>query len=146
MTRYALNLPIDLKREAEDLAKKQGISLNQFILWSVAEKVVMERETLDDPKFPLITYRQGGSGISRPVIRGTALHVQTVALAVNKFKEKPAAFARNYGVKVAQVREALGFYDAHKWEIDQNIAYENNLEKQYKREKAKKNDKAAPAS
>jgi predicted HicB family RNase H-like nuclease len=39
MTRYALNLPPALKREAEQIAKQQGISLNQFILWSVAEKV-----------------------------------------------------------------------------------------------------------
>lgn len=38
MTRYALNLPVDLKREAEEMAKKQGVSLNQFIMWSVAEK------------------------------------------------------------------------------------------------------------
>ena len=39
MTRYSLNLPLDLKREAEEVAKKQGISLNQFIMWSVSEKV-----------------------------------------------------------------------------------------------------------
>jgi hypothetical protein len=39
MTRYALNLPDALKRDAELLAKEQDVSLNQFILWSVAEKV-----------------------------------------------------------------------------------------------------------
>ena len=39
MTRYALNLPVSLKQEAEDLASRQGISLNQFIMWSVSEKV-----------------------------------------------------------------------------------------------------------
>jgi hypothetical protein len=39
MTRYALNLPNELKRDAERLAREQGVSLNQFILWSVAEKV-----------------------------------------------------------------------------------------------------------
>ena len=31
MTRYALNLPVNLKREAEALAERQGVSLNQFI-------------------------------------------------------------------------------------------------------------------
>jgi len=39
MTQYALNLPSQLKSHAEQLATLQGISLNQFILWSVAEKV-----------------------------------------------------------------------------------------------------------
>jgi len=145
MTRYALNLPVDLKREAEEMAKKQGVSLNQFIMWSVAEKVVSMRNELDDPKFPQITYRRGGSGIPRPVIRGTALHVQTVAVAVNKFKEKPEEFAENYGIEVNQVREALSFYDAHKEEIDANIEDEINLEKQHKREKAKKNGKTSLA-
>jgi hypothetical protein len=36
MTGYALNLPDALKRHVELLAKEEGISLNQFILWSVA--------------------------------------------------------------------------------------------------------------
>ena len=34
--RYAVNFPLGLKKEAEALAKQQGVSLNQFILWSVA--------------------------------------------------------------------------------------------------------------
>ncbi len=54
MTRYALNLPIELKKQAEKLAQDQGISLNQFILWSVAEKVGALREGLDDPRYPLL--------------------------------------------------------------------------------------------
>ena len=59
MTRYALNLPVDLKHEAEILAKRQGVSLNQFIMWAVSEKVTSMRNELDDPKFPLISYRVG---------------------------------------------------------------------------------------
>jgi len=39
MARYALNLPVALKQEAELVAKQQGVSLNQFIQWAVAEKV-----------------------------------------------------------------------------------------------------------
>ena len=39
MARYALSLPTQLKHEAEQWAAKQGVSLNQFILWAVAEKV-----------------------------------------------------------------------------------------------------------
>lgn len=39
MARYPLSLPIQLKQSAEEYADRQGISLNQFILWAVAEKV-----------------------------------------------------------------------------------------------------------
>lgn len=39
MTRYTLNLPVQLQQEAEKLAALQGISLDEFILWAVAEKV-----------------------------------------------------------------------------------------------------------
>jgi uncharacterized protein (DUF433 family) len=138
MTRYALNLPVDLKREAEEMAKKQGVSLNQFIMWSVAEKVVSMRNQLDDPKFPLITYVRGSvSDYPLPVIRGTRIRVQTVAMAVNKHKENPEEFAENYGIGVTQVREALGFYDAHKKEIDENIEYEEDLERQHKEQRKK---------
>jgi hypothetical protein len=37
MSRYALSLPQQLKQKAEELARQQGVSLNQFILWAVAE-------------------------------------------------------------------------------------------------------------
>ncbi len=39
MARYPLSLPIQLKQAAEECADRQGVSLNQFILWAVAEKV-----------------------------------------------------------------------------------------------------------
>lgn len=70
MTRYALNLPNELKRDAERLAKKQGVSLNQFILWSVAEKVGGLLQGLDDPNFPNITYRQAHLALSQPFYAG----------------------------------------------------------------------------
>lgn len=139
MTRYALNLPIDLKQEAEQIAKKQGVSLNQFIMWSVSEKVAtMRNQQLDDPKFPGITYIRGSaSDYPLPMIRGTRIRAQTVAVAVNKLKEKPEEFAENYGIGIAQVREALGFYNAHKKEIEENINYEEKLERQYKEQRKK---------
>jgi predicted HicB family RNase H-like nuclease len=49
MSRYPLDLPNDLYREAAAWAERQGISLNQFILWSVTEKVGELRRGLDDP-------------------------------------------------------------------------------------------------
>jgi len=147
MTRYALNLPVDLKQEAEQLAKKQGVSLNQFIMWSVSEKVASLRNQLDDPRFPLITYRRGSaSDYAAPVLRGTGIRVQTVAVAVEKLNETPEEFARSYEVDIKQVKEALNFYHAHREEIEENIRYEENLEAEYKKERVKKHGKASPAS
>lgn len=52
----AVNLPLELKKEAEAFAKQQGISLNQFIFWSVAEKVSAFKGSLDDLEFPGIMH------------------------------------------------------------------------------------------
>ena len=59
MARYALNLPAELKKEAEQLAERQGISLNQFILWSVAEKVGALRQGLEDLDLSNLSYHRG---------------------------------------------------------------------------------------
>jgi uncharacterized protein (DUF433 family) len=127
MTRYALNLPFDLKREAEELAEHQGISLNQFIMWSVSEKVAALRQQLDDPKFPGITYRRGASGWVTPIMRGTGIRVQTVAVDIQQgmnIKE----IAAEYELGAERVREALAFYEAHRPEIDANIQAEQQAE------------------
>lgn len=126
MARYALNLPDELKRDAERLAKRQGVSLNQFILWSVAEKVGGLLQTLDDPEYPNITYRRGASGSLSPVLRGTGIRVQTIVLAAQN--NGPDAVAEDYDLSRSQVREALSFYDAHRIEIDAHIQAEAALE------------------
>lgn len=126
MTRYALNLPNDLKKDAERLAREQGVSLNQFILWSVAEKVGELLQGLDDPNFPNITYRRGASGSLSPILRGTGVRVQTIALASQN--NTPAEIAADYGLPPMQVQEALAFYDAHRVEIDAHIQAESALE------------------
>ncbi len=126
MTRYALNLPNELKRDAEKLAKKQGVSLNQFILWSVAEKVGGLMQGLDDPDFPSITYRRGASGAVSPILRGTGIRVQTIVLAAED--QSPAKIAEDYDLPKSQVQEALGFYEVHRAEIDAHIQAEVALE------------------
>lgn len=130
MTRYALNLPLNLKSEAEELASKQGISLNQFIMWSVSEKVASLRQALDDPNFPGITYRRGASGWVAPVIRGTGIRVQSIVVStqIGLDAEKIAA---EYDLNVNQIREAQNFYNAHRPEIDANIRSERELEKKH---------------
>jgi len=127
MARYALNLPSELKSDAEQLAARQGVSLNQFILWSVAEKVGALKQMLDDPRFPGIVYRYGASGIPTPVLRGTGLRVQTLAMDVHQERMTPAQVAAEYDLPEVRVVEALAFYAAHRPEIDAHIAAESAL-------------------
>ncbi|MBI3957684.1 MAG: DUF433 domain-containing protein [Chloroflexi bacterium] len=133
MARYALNLPVELKQEAELMAKQQGVSLNQFIQWAVAEKVGGLRQTLDDPRFPLITYRRGGSGAMQPMIRGTNLRVKTLVVAYKYWEMSAEQIADEWPVSESAVQEALAFYDAHRNEIDAHLTEEANIAQEYAR-------------
>lgn len=128
MARYPLNLPEQLKKDAEAWAKRQGVSLNQFIMWATAEKVGALNQRLDDPRFPQITYRRGTGGGVTAVVRGTGIRVQTIVLARDHWQLPPAEIAAEYELDHAQVEEALAFYSAHRQEIDQAIAAEAALE------------------
>ncbi len=128
MARYPLNLPTQLKQEAEEYAASQGISLNQFILWAVAEKVGRLGQGLDDPAFPHITYRRGAAGNPTPVVRGTGIRVQTIVVAARQWGMSPAQIAAEYGLTEAQVNQALDFYAAHRVELDAGIAAEKAVE------------------
>lgn len=138
MARYALSLPKGLKKEAEEWAKKQGVSFNQFILWSVAEKVGALKQGLDDPNFPSITYRRGASGIPTPVLRGTGIRVQTIVGAAHHWGLAPPDIGDQYDLPSSRVKEALAFYEAHRVEIDATMASEAALEADHAQ--------AAPAS
>jgi len=127
MARYPLNLPQQLKQEAEALAKKQGVSLNQFILWATAEKVGALSQQLDDPEFPQITYRRGASGTPIPVLRGAGIRVQAVVIAHEKWGMSAAEIAEEYGLTQRQIEEALAFYAAHREEIDAQLDRETHL-------------------
>lgn len=127
MARYPLNLPQQLKQEAEALAQKQGISLNQFILWATAEKVGALNQQLDDPAFPHVTYRRGAAGIPTPVLRGTGIRVQTVVVAHERWGMSPAEIAAEYELSTAQIEAALAFFDAHRAEIEIHISREARL-------------------
>lgn len=128
MSRYALSLPIQLKKEAEEWAQRQGISLNQFILWAVAEKLGALRSQVDDPDFPRITYRRGASRRPTPVLSGTGIRVQTIVTAADKWGLSPLEIADQYGLSETQVREAQAFYTAHRSEIEADIQSESALE------------------
>ena len=128
MARYPLNLPVQLKAEAEEWAAHQGISLNQFIMWAVAEKVGALSHSLDDPAFPRVTYRRGAAGQPAPVLRGTNIRVQTIVVAAQQWELTPAQIATEYDLTKAQVNQALAFHQAHRAEIDAAIAAEQAME------------------
>ena len=128
MARYPLNLPSRLKQEAEEWAAAQGVSLNQFIMWAVAEKVGALRQNLDDPAFPQITYRRGASGVPTPMLRGTGIRAQTVVVAAQGWEWTPEQIAAEYDLTASQVEEALAFYAARRAELDAAVAVEQELE------------------
>ncbi|MCC7353966.1 MAG: DUF433 domain-containing protein [Anaerolineae bacterium] len=128
MARYSLSLPTQLKQQAEKWAAEQGISLNQFVLWAVAEKVGSLSQQLDDPAFLHVTYRRGASGQPVPVLRGTGIRVQTIVVATQQWALSPAQIAVEYDLTEAQVNNALAFYAAHRAEIDAAITAEQALE------------------
>jgi len=118
MARYALNLPAKLKQEASELAKQQGTSLNQFILWSVSEKVGALRQSLDDANFPQITYRRQANGFPAPVVRGRGIRVQAIVGYVKEWGLSPEEVAAEFDLPLAIITEVMAFYQAHRLEID----------------------------
>jgi uncharacterized protein (DUF433 family) len=128
MARYALHLLTQLKQEAGTWAAQQGISLNQFIVWAVAEKVGALKQQLDDPAFPHSTYRRAQHGPPVAGLRGTGLRVQTVVIAAQTWGLTLPQIAAEYDVPVTQGQEALAFSTAHREEIDAGLAAEDALE------------------
>ena len=128
MSRYALSLPQQLKQKAEEIARQQGVSLNQFILWAVAEKVGSLAEGLADPNFPGIVYRRGPAGQPAPVLQGVGIRVQTIVVGHHVWGMDADQIADDYGIPEARVKEALAFYQAHRAEIDASIQADSQLE------------------
>ena len=128
--RYSLNLPVDLKREAEQMAQQQGISLNQLILWSLTEKITPLKGNLEDPNFPSIAYKLDTEKQLVPIIRGKGIRVQSIVIAFYDWHESASEIAKQYDLTKSLVSECMGFYKAHKNAIDglinENTALENS--------------------
>lgn len=127
MARYSLKLPLNLKKEAEAWSEKQNMSLNQFIVEAVAEKVGTLKQSLDDPNFPKITYRRDAAGIPNPLIRGTGLRVQTIVIAAQQWGMDADQIAEEYDLDFVSINQALDFYQAHRAEIDRAISADKDL-------------------
>ena len=126
--RYSLNLPVDLKQEAEQIAKQQKISLNQLILWSLTEKVTSLKKKLDDPDFPSISYKRDTTNQLIPIISGKGIRVQTIVIASTQWNESVADICKQYDLSKKMVEDALGFYSAHKNIVDALIAENEAVE------------------
>ncbi|MCC5629233.1 DUF433 domain-containing protein [Nostoc sphaeroides] len=124
----SFNLPPLLQQEAQRCAVKLGVSLEQFIISAVAEKVEILAEHHDNPVFTELTYRRGAGGLAVPILHGTGLRVQTLAIAAQKWGLSAEQIAAEYDLSETQVNAALAFYAAHKQEIDEAIASEVALE------------------
>ncbi len=85
-------------------------------------------EQLHDPRFPSIGYRIGASGWPQPVVRGTGVRVQALAVAAHHWQMPPREIAEDYDLLLEQVESALAFYDAHRAEIDTALAAEQRAE------------------
>ena len=80
------------------------------------------RKTMDDPRFPGITYRGAVGGRPVPVLRGPRVRVQTLVVETKQRRLSAAKLAEKYRLTAAQVQEALAFYSAHHHDIDAAIA------------------------
>jgi uncharacterized protein (DUF433 family) len=123
-----MNLPQQLQQDATQFAQQQGVSLDQFILWAVAEKVGKLKQQAERVSFPEIDMNVGASGVLVPVIKGTNIRVQTIAIASIRWQLPPSKIVEEYSLNESQVQSALSFYAAHRTEMDAAIAIEQALE------------------
>jgi uncharacterized protein (DUF433 family) len=123
-----MNLRQQLQQDATQFAQQQGISLEQFVLWAVAEKVGVLKQQANLQAFPEISMRLGASGVLTPIIKGTNIRVQTIAIAHTRWQQSPSKISTEYDLTETQVQNALAFYEAHRTEIDTAIAAEQAVE------------------
>ncbi|MGG6242043.1 DUF433 domain-containing protein [Nodosilinea sp. AN01ver1] len=128
MATYPVNLPLQLQQEALQWATDQGIALDDFILWAVAEKIAELKHQFSDRTFPNVAYHQGASGQQVPVVAGTNIRVQTIAIAAHQWGLTTEQLAEEYNLSAAQIDDALAFYAANQAEMDGAIALEAAIE------------------
>ena len=83
---------------------------------------------IDDPRFPHIAYRRGAAGWYQPVLRGTGIRVQTIAVELHNWKMQVPEIAADHELTEEQVSEALAFFEAHRDEIEASLADEQKSE------------------
>jgi uncharacterized protein (DUF433 family) len=128
MLNNSLTLPEPLLKEAVKCAVNQGISVEQFIIWAIAEKIGVLTQPSIDLEYPHITYKRGASGKFTPIINNSGLRVQTLVIAHHNWNLSIHEIAQEYDLTEELVEEALAFYQTHQDEIAKAIASEQGLE------------------
>ena len=129
MSAYSLNLPSQLHEAATKRASTQGISLEQFIISAISDRLAAEEESFNQPNFPEITYVRGTSGFMVPVLKGTRIRIKTLVIAKNPWNLSDEQIADEYDLSLEQVRQALLFYSEFREEIERAIATEQTIER-----------------
>jgi len=128
MLNNSLKLPETLFKEVAKCAVNQGISVEQFIIWAIAEKIGILSQPNVDSEYAHITYKRGASGRFTPVLNNSAIRVQTIVIAHFNWDLSVLEIAQEYNLTEELVTEALAFYQNHSEEIDKAIASEQGLE------------------
>ncbi|NEP46839.1 MAG: DUF433 domain-containing protein [Okeania sp. SIO2H7] len=129
MSAYSLNLPSQLREAATKVASQQGLSLEQFIISAISDKLAAEDKSFNKPNFPEIIYIRGTSGILTPVLKGTRIRIQTLVIAKNRWNLSEEQIAYEYDLSLEQVRQALLFYSEFREEIEEAIATAQTIER-----------------
>lgn len=128
MSAYSLNLPTQLREAATKVASMQGISLDQFIIKAIADKLAGGEELVGNLDFPEIAYLRGSSGVKFPVLKGTSIRIQTLVIARHRWNLSEEEIAQEYDLTLETVRHALLFYSELGEEIESAIAIEQTIE------------------
>jgi uncharacterized protein (DUF433 family) len=115
----------ELQNRVLQLPLHERWQLVQQVLTSIQHETVFSGSpSEEDLAFQHIQYRTGSSGEASPVIKGTRIRVQTLAIAWQQWNWEPSRIAEEYDLSEAQVTEALRFYELHKAEIKAAISSE----------------------
>lgn len=119
----------ELQEQVLQLPLKDRWQLVQQLLGSIQQETLGAGLPLaDEQAFPQIQYRVGTSGQVNASIKGAGIRVKTIVIAKTDWNWDVSKIAEEYDLSPAQVSETLRFYEAHKVEIDAEIASEGALE------------------
>jgi uncharacterized protein (DUF433 family) len=93
---------------------------------SLAQRLLEEGVRTD--RHPLISFREGGSGLRRPALSGTRLYVWQVLSTLRASDNSVPDTAEYLDLSELQVRAAIDYYADFTTEVDADWAQERELE------------------
>jgi len=119
-----LDLPPELEQRLAKESAQNGLSVEAMTLQLLAK--FFHQAT--DSAFPNVAYRQGASGQPVPVVAGTDIRIQTIAIAFHQWGFTKEQLAEEYNLSIPQIDGALAFYAANQAEIEGAMALEAAIE------------------